>query len=133
MRFANPVVHDENEHLSRLCILYVVVHALMPWPYSAYECSIQTAMYDSLSPPPSIVPPALPASLSAASINNTRYNITWTLTHTTPDQKASSLLINVSKPSPTIIQVNVYSLCQIISVYGTKSSNELLMAHMYSA
>ncbi|XP_064399642.1 neural cell adhesion molecule L1.1-like isoform X2 [Halichondria panicea] len=51
------------------------------------------------------VPPALPASLSAASINNTRYNITWTLTHTTPDQQASSLLINVSKPSPTIIQV----------------------------
>ncbi|XP_064399728.1 uncharacterized protein LOC135346131 isoform X2 [Halichondria panicea] len=51
------------------------------------------------------VPPALPASLSAASINNTRYNITWTLTHTTPDQQASTLLINVSKPSPTIIQV----------------------------
>ncbi len=82
------------------------LHALMPWPIAHTNVAFrQRCNDDSLSPPPPIVPPALPASLSAASINNTRYNITWTLTHTTPDQQASTLLINVSKPSPTIIQV----------------------------
>ncbi|XP_064392936.1 uncharacterized protein LOC135340213 [Halichondria panicea] len=52
-----------------------------------------------LSPPPPIVPPALPTSLTVASINTTRYNITWTLTHTTPDQQASTLFINYRLPT----------------------------------
>ena len=61
-----------------------------------------------LSPPPPIVPPALPTSLTAASINTTHYNITWTLTHTTPDQQASTMFITVSQLSPAIIQVTWY-------------------------
>ena len=51
------------------------------------------------------VPPAPPSSLSATTLNSTHTRISWTLTHQTDDESATSLLLNVVSPLPSSLQV----------------------------
>lgn len=51
------------------------------------------------------VPPAQPSSLSASTINSTHTGISWTLTHQTEDERATSLLLNVISPLPSNLQI----------------------------
>lgn len=54
--------------------------------------------------------PALPSPLMTTLVNTTHYRIMWTLTHTNPDQQASTLLINLTQPFTSVMQVHSHSL-----------------------
>ena len=96
-------MHKDLESIHQLNLACIVLACISNQFGNTMQC--QCVSNDCL---PAVLP-ARPNSLAQQSINTTHYRITWKLSHTTPDEEASYLCINLIQPVSTTLPVPLAS------------------------